>query len=124
MLGGERGLCRGYLRRRPRSMGSPSPSKSWITRQRRMSDVVTIAVAALSAVATAGTFFAYLYSVRRSDLVAAREEALALAETRRQTIRELRERLTFVEERPKRVRAHSERRMRELPAALDRPAAQ
>lgn len=89
-----------------------------------MSAVVTIAIAALSAVATAGTFFAYLYFVRRSDLVAAREEALALAETRRQTIRELRERLTSVEEQHKRAKRDCDRRIRELQAALDRTRAQ
>src|SRR6266542_2433480 len=89
-----------------------------------MSAVVTIAIAALSAVATAGTFFAYLYSVRRSDLVAAREEAIALAETRRQTIRELRERLASVEARHNRTKAESDRRIRELQGALDRTRAQ
>lgn len=39
-------------------------------------------------VAALATLFAYLYFVRRSDLVAAREEALALADTRRQMIRD------------------------------------
>jgi hypothetical protein len=89
-----------------------------------MSAVVTIAVAALSAVAAVATLFAYLYFVRRSDLVAAREEALALAETRRQVIRELQERLKSVEQRQKRTKADSERRVRELQAALDRTRAQ
>jgi hypothetical protein len=89
-----------------------------------MSAVVTIAVAALSAVAAVGTFFVYLYFVRRSDLVAAREEALALAETRRQVISELRDRLRFVEERQNRAKADSERRIRELQAALDRTRSQ
>jgi hypothetical protein len=89
-----------------------------------MSAVVTTAVAALSAVAAVATLVAYLYYVRRSDLVAAREEALALAETRRQVIRELRERLRSVEARQKRAKADSERRIRELQAALDRTRAQ
>lgn len=89
-----------------------------------MSAVVTTAVAALSAVAAVATFFAYLYHVRRSDLVAAREEALALAEMRRQLIRELRERLRSVEERQKREKTDSERRIRELQGALDRTRAQ
>jgi hypothetical protein len=89
-----------------------------------MSAVVTIAVAALSAVTGVASLFAYLYFVRRSDLVAAREEALALAETRRQVIRELRERLRSVEDRRRRAKANSERRIRELQAALDRTRAQ
>jgi TolA-binding protein len=89
-----------------------------------MSAVVTTAVAALSAFAAVATLFAYLYYVRRSDLVAAREEALALAETRRQVIHELRERLRSVEERQKRTKTDSERRIRELQGALDRTRAQ
>ena len=89
-----------------------------------MSAVVTTAIAALSAVAAVGSLFAYLYFVRRSDLVAAREEALALAETRRQVIRELRERLKSTEDRQKRAKAESERRIRELQAALDRTRSQ
>jgi hypothetical protein len=89
-----------------------------------MSAVVVTAIAALSALAAVGTFFVYLYFVHRSDLVAAREEALALAETRRQVIRELRDRLQSTEVRQKRVRADSERRIRELQTALDRTRAQ
>lgn len=92
--------------------------------KRRMSAVLTTAVAALSGVAAVATLFAYLYVVRRSDLVAAREEAVALAETRRQVIRELRERLTSVDERHKRAKAEAERRIRELQGALDRTRAQ
>jgi hypothetical protein len=89
-----------------------------------MSVVVTIGVAALSAVTGVASLFAYLYFGRRTDLVAAREEALALAETRRQVIRELRERLKSLEDRSKRTRADSERRIRELQAALDRTRAE
>jgi hypothetical protein len=89
-----------------------------------MSAVVTIAIAALSAVTAVAGLFAYLYVVRRSDLVAAREEALALAETRRQVIRDLRERLKSVEEQQERAKADSERRLRRLQAALDRTRAQ
>jgi hypothetical protein len=89
-----------------------------------MSVVVTTAVAAVSAVTAVASFVAYLYYVRRSDLVAAREEALALAETRRQVIRELRQRLRFLEERHKRVKVDSERRTRALRAALDRTRAE
>jgi hypothetical protein len=89
-----------------------------------MSAVVTTALAALSAVTAVASLVAYLYFVRRSDLVAAREEAQALAETRHQMILDLRERLWSVEERQRRTKAHSEKRIRELQAALDRTRAQ
>jgi hypothetical protein len=89
-----------------------------------MSAVLSIAVAALSAVTAFASLLVYLYFVRRSDLVAAREEALALAETRRQVIRELRERLKSAEERRERAKAASDRRIRDLQAALDRTSAQ
>ena len=85
-----------------------------------MSAFVTMAVAALSAVTAVATFFAYLYFGRRSGLVAAREEALALAETRRQVIFDLQERLKSAEERHRRSKAESQRRIRELQAALDK----
>jgi phage terminase small subunit len=89
-----------------------------------MSPVVATAIAAISAAAAVVTLFVYLYVVRRSDLVAAREEALALAETRRQVIHELRGRLKSTEERQRRAKAYSERRIRELQAALDRTQSQ
>lgn len=89
-----------------------------------MSVVVTTAVAALSALTGVAGLFAYLYFGRRTDLVAAREEALALAETRRQVIRDLREQLKSAEERLAQVTADSQRRLRELRAALDRTRAE
>lgn len=89
-----------------------------------MSVVVTTAVAALSALTGVASLFAYLYFGRRSDLVAAREEALALAETRRQVIHDLREQVKSAEERRARARADSQRRIRELQAALDRTRAE
>jgi hypothetical protein len=89
-----------------------------------MSAVVTTAIAALSAVTAVASLFAYLYFVRRSDLIAAREEALALAETRGQVINDLRERVRSAEERRARAKADSQRRMRELQAALDRTRAE
>jgi hypothetical protein len=61
-----------------------------------------------------------LYFGRRSDLAVAREEALALAETRREVIDELRERLDSLEARHRRAKADCKRRVRELNAALDR----
>ena len=65
-------------------------------------------VAMLSGLATIGSFFAYLYTARRSNANAARDEALALAETRRQVIADLR-----------RQNARSERRVRELERELE-----
>jgi hypothetical protein len=85
-----------------------------------MSAVVTTVIAALSAFAALGSLFLYLYFGRRSDLAAAREEALALAETRRQVIGELRGRLKSLEVRHKRAKAAHERRQRQLQAALDK----
>jgi hypothetical protein len=89
-----------------------------------MSAVVTTAVAVLSAGTAVASFVAYLYYVRRSDLVAAREEALALAETRRQVIRDLQQRARSAEEKHRRARANAQRRVRELQAELDRTRAQ
>jgi C4-dicarboxylate-specific signal transduction histidine kinase len=85
-----------------------------------MSAVVTTAIAALSAFAALASLFLYLYFGRRADLAVAREEALALAETRRQMNRELRGRLESLNERHKRSKAECERRTRELQATLDR----
>jgi len=85
-----------------------------------MSAVVSTVVAALSAFAALASLFLYLYFGRRSDLVAAREEALALAETRRQVIAELRRRLKLLEGRNKREKAAQERQRRQLQAALDK----
>src|SRR2546429_8634135 len=50
-------------------------------------------VVTLSGIATVGSFLAYLYFGQRSNANAAREEALALAETRREGIEDLRNRL-------------------------------
>jgi hypothetical protein len=85
-----------------------------------MSAVVATVVAALSAFAALASVFLYLYFGRRSDLAAAREEALALAETRRQVIGDLRGRLESLERRHKRTKAECDRRLRELQRALDR----
>ncbi len=85
-----------------------------------MSAVVTTVIAALSAFAALASLLLYLYFGRRSDLTAAREEALALAETRRQVIGELRERMKSLEGRHKREKAAHERRRRQLQAALDK----
>jgi hypothetical protein len=89
-----------------------------------MSAVATTAVAALSAAAAVGSLFAYLYFARRSDLYAAREEALALAETRRQVICDLQARLQSEQELHRRAKANTERRIRDLQAALEKTRAQ
>ena len=84
-----------------------------------MSALVTTAIAALSAFAALASLFLYLYFGRRTDLAAAREEALALAETRRQVIIEQRRRLDSLEARHRRAKGNCERRVQELQAALD-----
>jgi len=89
-----------------------------------MSVVVSAVIAALSAFAALASLFLYLYFGRRSDLAAAREEALALAETRRQVIGDLRGRLKSLEIRHKRAKAAHERRQRELQGALDKTRVQ
>jgi hypothetical protein len=89
-----------------------------------MSAVVATVVAALSAFAALASLFLYLYYVRRSDLAVAREEALALAETRRQVIADLRRRLDALERAHKRRKAECERRVRELQGALERTRVQ
>lgn len=89
-----------------------------------MSAVVTTVIAALSAFAALASLFLYLYFGRRSDLAAAREEALDLAETRRQVIRELRGRIESLEEHEKQGRADCARRIRDLRAALDKTRVQ
>jgi predicted phage gp36 major capsid-like protein len=85
-----------------------------------MSAVVAQVIAALSAFTALASLFLYLYFGQRSQLSAAREEALALAETRRQVIADLRRRLDSLEQRNKRVKADCERRVSELQTALDK----
>jgi hypothetical protein len=84
-----------------------------------MSAVVATVIASLSALAAIASVFLYLYFGRRSEVAAAREEALALAETRRQVIGELRGRLESLEHRHKRAKADCDRRVHELRTALD-----
>jgi hypothetical protein len=90
----------------------------------RMSAVVTSIVAAVSAFAAMATFLLYLHFGRRSDLAVAREEALALAETRRQVIADLQERLRALEEEQRRSQTDYALRIRELQAALDETRAE
>jgi hypothetical protein len=75
-------------------------------------------VAAVSAAAAIGTLLVYLHVARRTDIDAAREEALALAETRRQAIADLEGRLASLERRHRNAGEASARRIRELENAL------
>jgi hypothetical protein len=84
-----------------------------------MSAAVAQVIAVLSAFTALGSVFLYLYFGRRSELSAAREEALALAETRRQVIADLQRRLDSLEQQHKRAKADCERRVSELQTALD-----
>jgi hypothetical protein len=84
-----------------------------------MSAGVSTVIAAVSAFAALASAFFYLYFGRKSELAAAREEALDLAETRRQVIVDLRAQLESLERRHKRTKADCERRTRELATALD-----
>jgi hypothetical protein len=60
-------------------------------------------IATLSAIASIGGFFAYLHFAQRGDANTAREEAVSLAETRREVIADLRRRLAEAEERHERL---------------------
>jgi hypothetical protein len=75
-------------------------------------------VAAVSAAAAIGTLLVYLHVARREDIDAAREEALALAETRRQAIGDLERRLAALERRHRYVAEASAKRIRELEDAV------
>jgi hypothetical protein len=88
-----------------------------------MSALVTTLIAAVSACAAVGTLVAYLYFVRRSDWSAAREEALALAETREE-IAELRVRLEALERRHRRMKAGCDKRIHKLQRALEHDRAE
>lgn len=85
-----------------------------------MSALVTTFIAALSAFAAVASLLVYLYFGRRADLAAAREEALALAETRREVIVELRARIASLEARHRRSEVDCKRRTRKLQATLDK----
>jgi hypothetical protein len=78
------------------------------------------AIAAASAAIALASFFAYLYFARRSEVHAAREEALALAETRGHVIVDLRGRLDQVEQRLRDTTAAYEARIYNLEQSLER----
>jgi biopolymer transport protein ExbB/TolQ len=77
-------------------------------------------ISAISAAAALAGVLAYVYGLRRANQTAARDEALALAETRGQTIHELRRRVAALERGQKEARAYHRRRVRELEEALER----
>jgi DNA anti-recombination protein RmuC len=85
--------------------------------------VATI-VAAVSAAAALGTFFAYLFSVRRTDINAARQEALALAEMRGEVIADLEARLESLERRHTASEETRAKRIRELEEQLAKTSAE
>ncbi len=89
-----------------------------------MSTIVAQVVAALSAFTAVASVFLYLYFGRRSELSTAREEALALAETRRQAMADLQRRLDSLEQQHERAKAHCQRRVSELQTALDKSQTQ
>jgi hypothetical protein len=78
-----------------------------------MSSLAPQLIPAVSAVVAVCSFLAYLHFARRSEAHAARDEALALAATRAEVIRDLRRQLAAaVEERDEAQRAaHSMRRL-------------
>jgi hypothetical protein len=81
-------------------------------------------IAAASAAAVVATFFAYVYFARRSEVHAARDEAMALAETRGEVIVDLRRRLRLLERLLRDTTQALERRVRELEATLQKTEAE
>ena len=76
-------------------------------------------MAVLAGLATIGSFLAYLYFVQRSKANDVRDEALALAETRREVIADLRAQLASSEESRMRLETQADRRIGELETALE-----
>jgi hypothetical protein len=83
-----------------------------------LATITPAVIAAASAAAAVATFFAYLYFARRSEAHAARDEALALAETRGEVIVDLRLGLAALEEQLTKTTADSEDRVSALERAL------
>jgi predicted transcriptional regulator len=79
----------------------------------------TTIISAISASAALGGVLAYVYGLRRANQAAARDEALALAETRRQMVNELRRRVAALEHGQKQARTHHKRRVRKLEESLE-----
>jgi hypothetical protein len=76
------------------------------------------AIAAASAAAAVGTFFAYLYFAKRSEAHSAQEEALALAQTRAAVIGDLRQQVGTLERSLRVATEDFERRTQDLETAL------
>jgi DNA anti-recombination protein RmuC len=81
--------------------------------------VSSLLVSSVSASIALVSLVAYLYSLRRSERTAARDEALALAATRAEMLAELRQRLDSVERRHRRARVAYAKRNERLEAALE-----
>jgi len=79
----------------------------------------TTLISAISASAALAGVLAYAYGLRRANQTAARDEALALAETRRQVVEELRRRVAALEHGQKEARTHHKRRVRKLEESLE-----
>jgi len=79
----------------------------------------TTLISVVSVAAAVAGVLAYVYALRRTNQTAAREEALALAETRRQTVNELRRRVAALEHSQRQARAHYRKRIRELEEAAE-----
>jgi flagellar biosynthesis/type III secretory pathway protein FliH len=79
----------------------------------------TTFIGSVSAAIAFAAFLAYVYGLRRSNQAAARDEALALADTRGQMIAELRRRVAALERGQKQARTHYRRNLRELEDALE-----
>jgi ABC-type sugar transport system substrate-binding protein len=71
-------------------------------------------VAVVSAAAAVGAVLVHLYGARRTNANAARDEALALAETRGQIIADLERRLALLERRHRESSAAAAKRIHEL----------
>jgi hypothetical protein len=80
----------------------------------------TTLIGAVSAAAATAGVLVYVYGLRRANQTAARDEALALAETRRQMVNELRRRVAALEHGQKEARAYHRARVRKLEQALER----
>jgi hypothetical protein len=83
-----------------------------------VSAFITTVVAVVSGAAAVGSLVLYFHVARRSDKDSAREEALALAETRGELIEELRAAVKVFERRQKRLRSDYEHRVHELEKSL------
>jgi hypothetical protein len=75
-------------------------------------------IAAVSAAGTVGAFLAYVYFLRRSGVENAREEALALAETRGAIIADLQAQLKSVQRERERAERAYKARIKELEGEL------